>query len=266
MFLSGLQDFPGDELVAALALDAEHGVVVHLAVGDSVLADVLGIQNLVADFALEASQVPMFVQCHQRLFVLEVLPTATAVVDSLDRSWTAGLWLAALLTNTLLPVKGHPVPRWERLFAGGADEAAGVVGLPQRRHHLPLDEVLAAEATSSVQLLVVCRADEVTVSHKESSLGQLAAAHFADETLEVKVFVLNSQSFAPTGFPTILAGDRPASSTISASCPALFLLLLLLQRAMDSLLLEHSFLRHRQSSVASDVKTLRAPLLLLWRL
>lgn len=31
-----LQDFPGDVLLAALTLDAKHGVVVHLTVGDSI--------------------------------------------------------------------------------------------------------------------------------------------------------------------------------------------------------------------------------------
>lgn len=31
-----LQDFPGDVLLAVLTLDAKHGVVVHLTVGDSI--------------------------------------------------------------------------------------------------------------------------------------------------------------------------------------------------------------------------------------
>lgn len=43
------------------------------------LADVLGIEHLVADFALEAAQVPVLVQCYERLLVLELLPTAAAV-------------------------------------------------------------------------------------------------------------------------------------------------------------------------------------------
>lgn len=43
------------------------------------LADVLGIEHLVADSTLEAAQVPVLVQGHQRLLVLELLPTAATV-------------------------------------------------------------------------------------------------------------------------------------------------------------------------------------------
>lgn len=43
------------------------------------LADVLGVQHLVADSTLEAAQVPVLVQGHQRLLVPELLPTAAAV-------------------------------------------------------------------------------------------------------------------------------------------------------------------------------------------
>lgn len=43
------------------------------------LADVLGIEHLVADFTLEAAQVPVLVQCYKRLFIFKLLPTATAV-------------------------------------------------------------------------------------------------------------------------------------------------------------------------------------------
>lgn len=43
------------------------------------LADVLGIEHLVADFTLEAAQVPVLVQCYKRLLILEFLPTAAAV-------------------------------------------------------------------------------------------------------------------------------------------------------------------------------------------
>lgn len=70
------------------------------------------------------------------------------------------------------------------LPAGGADEAAGVVGLPERRHHLALDEVLAAEAAGPVQPLVVQSADVFTLPHKEAPLSQLAAAHWRTEGAE----------------------------------------------------------------------------------
>lgn len=43
------------------------------------LANVLGIEHLVADSTLEASQVPVLVQRYKRLLVLKLLPTAAAV-------------------------------------------------------------------------------------------------------------------------------------------------------------------------------------------
>lgn len=63
------------------------------------------------------------------------------------------------------------------LLAGRADEATGVVGLAQGRHHLPFDEVLAAEAAGPVQPLVVQSADVVPLTHEEASLGQLASTY-----------------------------------------------------------------------------------------
>lgn len=69
----------------------------------------------------------------------------------------------------------HPASCY--LLAGGADKAAGVVGLAQGRHHLPFDEVLAAEAAGPVQPLVVQSADVVPLTHEEASLGQLASTY-----------------------------------------------------------------------------------------
>lgn len=43
------------------------------------LADVLGVEHLVAHFALEAAQVPVLVQRYKGLLVLELLPTAAAI-------------------------------------------------------------------------------------------------------------------------------------------------------------------------------------------
>lgn len=43
------------------------------------LADVLGVEHLVAHFALEAAQVPVLVQRHKGLLILELLPTAAAI-------------------------------------------------------------------------------------------------------------------------------------------------------------------------------------------
>lgn len=61
------------------------------------------------------------------------------------------------------------------LLAGGADEAARMVGLAEGRHHLPFDEVLAAEAAGPVQPLVVLSADVFALAHEEASLGQLTS-------------------------------------------------------------------------------------------
>lgn len=52
-----------------------------------------------------------------------------------------------------------------------------MVGLAQGGHHLPLDEVLAAEAASPVQSLVVQSTDVFTLPHEEASLGQLTTAY-----------------------------------------------------------------------------------------
>lgn len=242
MLLSSLQDFSGDVLLAALALDAKHGVVVHLTVGDPILADVLSIEDLVADFTLEAAQVPVLVQCYKGLFILKLLPTAAAVVDSLYGCRAVGRErLGTFLADTLLPVKCHSVASREWLFAGGADKAAGVVSLSQGGHHLPLDEVLATEAASPVHPLVVQSADVFTLPHEEASLGQFTSTHFTGKTLDMEVFVLDSECLSFARLPTVLTGDRASSSSL--------LLLLLLHRAVDRLRLEHFLLWHCHSVV-----------------
>lgn len=70
-----------------------------------------------------------------------------------------------------------PFPASCPLLAGGADEAAGMVGLAEGRHHLAFDEVLAAEAARPVQPLVVLSADVFALTHEEASLGQLTSTH-----------------------------------------------------------------------------------------
>lgn len=52
-----------------------------------------------------------------------------------------------------------------------------MVGLAQGGHHLPLDEVLAAEAASPVQSLVVQSTDVFTLTHEEASLGQFTSTY-----------------------------------------------------------------------------------------
>lgn len=231
MFLSSFEDFPSDVLLAVLTLDAEHGVVVQLTIGDPILADVLGIEHLVADFALEAAQVPVFVQRYKRLFILKLLTAATAVVHGLDGCRAVGgERLSARLADTLLPIECHSVAGREWLFAGGAHEATRVVGLPQRRHHFPFNEVLAAETAGAVHALVVQGADILSLPHEEAALGQLTSTNFTDEALDVEVFVLDPQGLSFAGFATVLAGDGPM----------LLFGLLLLMRAVDRLLLKHS--------------------------
>lgn len=92
------------------------------------------------------------------------------------------VYLSSSVVNVLLLLPccilcGLPLPASCFLLAGGADEAAGVVGLAQGRHHLPFDEVLAAEAAGPVQPLVVQSADVVPLTHEEASLGQLASTY-----------------------------------------------------------------------------------------
>lgn len=72
-------------------------------------------------------------------------------------------------------LNGPHNPRF--LLAGGADKAAGVVGLAQGGHNLPLDEVLAAEAASPVHSLVVQGADVLALPHEEAPLGQFASTY-----------------------------------------------------------------------------------------
>lgn len=53
-----------------------------------------------------------------------------------------------------------------------------MVGLAQGGHHLPLNEVLAAEAASPIESLVVQSTDVFTLPHEEASLGQFTATHW----------------------------------------------------------------------------------------
>ena len=63
------------------------------------LADVLGIEHLVADFTLEAAQVPVLVQCYEGLFVLKLLPTAAAVCKDNEMEREISRELMKIKTN-----------------------------------------------------------------------------------------------------------------------------------------------------------------------
>lgn len=52
-----------------------------------------------------------------------------------------------------------------------------MVGLSQGGHHLPLNEVLAAEAAGPVQSLVIQSTDVFTLPHEEASLGQFTTTY-----------------------------------------------------------------------------------------
>lgn len=90
---------------------------------------------------------------------------AILATEEVARSYVNYIWFRALL------------PTFSFLLARGADEATGMVGLAQGGHHLPLDEVLAAEAASPVHSLVVQSADVFTLPHEEASLGQFATTY-----------------------------------------------------------------------------------------
>lgn len=63
------------------------------------------------------------------------------------------------------------------LLADGADEAGRVVGFPQCSDHLALHELAACVTASAVDLLIVQRAQIVSIFHEESTLCQVATAH-----------------------------------------------------------------------------------------
>lgn len=63
-------------------------------------------------------------------------------------------------------------------LADGANEAGGVVGLPEGRHHLPFNKVSTSMAASSMQPLVVQRAQIFAIFHKETTLRQVAATNW----------------------------------------------------------------------------------------
>lgn len=52
---------------------------VYLDLQSDLLADVLSVEHLVADFTLEAAQVPVLVQCHKWLFIFKLLSTAATI-------------------------------------------------------------------------------------------------------------------------------------------------------------------------------------------
>lgn len=71
------------------------------------------------------------------------------------------------------------------LLADGTGKAVGMVGLAQGSDHLALHELPAAVAPGPVHPLVVQGAQIVPVLYEEASLGQVAAAHCRETSLQV---------------------------------------------------------------------------------
>lgn len=63
------------------------------------------------------------------------------------------------------------------LLANGTHKASWVIGLAERRHHLTLDELLAAETACAVETLVVQSADVLALPHEKASLSQVTTTH-----------------------------------------------------------------------------------------
>lgn len=188
-----------------LTLNSKMDLVVLLTVGGAILADVLPGQHFAAGLTLEAAQVPLSVQGKKSLSVLNVSATSGTVAGAQDVLWSWRHGLDTVLTQTVLPVKGHPVPGRERSFADGADEAGRVVGLAQGSDHFSLNKIPAAIAAGAVHSLVVQRAQIFSILHEEAPLGEVTATHFTGEALEVKVLVLHPQHFAFTWLPALVA-------------------------------------------------------------
>lgn len=71
------------------------------------------------------------------------------------------------------------------LLADGTGKAVGMVGLAQGSDHLALHELPAAMAPGPVHPLVVQGAQIVPVLYEEASLGQVAAAHCRETSLQL---------------------------------------------------------------------------------
>lgn len=81
--------------------------------------------------------------------------------------------------------------------ADGADEALGVVGPVQSRHHLPADEFTAAVAFRAVKPLVVLGADVLAGLLEESGTGQVTAAHCKEQHQGIFKVKTKGMSFCP---------------------------------------------------------------------
>lgn len=209
MLVSSLQNFSGDEFQTGVTLDSELKLVILLTVRNTVLADVLSAQDSTAGFALEAAEMPLSTQSHQSLSVLNVSATATAVFGEFGFVARGRHGSKTSLTDTVFPTEGHAVSGGERLFANGADEAGGMVALPQHSDHLSLHKLPTVGAGGAVEPPKVHGTQAVPVLYEEAGLGQVTAAHLACEALDVVVALVNAQHLSPAGLRTSVTLDRP---------------------------------------------------------
>lgn len=210
MLVSCLQNFTSDKFLTSITLDSILKLVVLLAVWNTILADVFTAQYSVADFALEAAEVPLSSQGHKRLAVLDVSPTATAVVGEFGLVGVCGRHGSqASLADTLFPTECDTISGRKGLFANGAHKAGRMIALPQHGDDLSLHVLPTVGAGGAVEALEVHGTQAVPVLYEEAGLGQVTAAHLAGEALDVEVGFLNTQHLSPAGLPTSVTLDGP---------------------------------------------------------
>lgn len=192
MFVPGLQDFPRYKLLTRITLYPELNLVVPLTVRNTVFADVFSTQHPSADFALETAEVPVAPQRHQGLAILDVSPTAIAVIRLFDAIRSGRHGFNAALTEAVFSTEGDTIPSWKGLFANCAHKAGRVVGLPQDCDHFSLHKSPTVVAGSAMEPLEVQWTEVVAVLREETRLSQVAAAHFARKALYVEVAGLDS--------------------------------------------------------------------------
>lgn len=187
VFVSCLEDFPSDELMAGLTLHSKVNLKILFTVGSFILADILSSQDLPACLAFEAAQMPLPFESQQSLAILDISTAACTIAGAADIFGTGRHRLYAALTKTVFPIKGNSISCWKWVFADGANEAGWMVGLPQSSDHLSLYEIPTAVTAGPMQELVVQSAQIVSVLHKEPTLSKVTATDFAGEAFDMEV-------------------------------------------------------------------------------
>lgn len=82
--------------------------------------------------------------------------------------------------------------------AAGAREAGAVVRLAQSRNDFSFDEASAVSTLGAEQILIILGAVVIVIFAEEATLGQRRLAHLAFKTLDVEIFLLDSQHLTCT--------------------------------------------------------------------